>query len=525
MTSENSDSGGGSRESQSYSSIVGRRRFLQAAGAVSIGGLAGCGSGGSSTTSGGSGTTDTSGTDSGGDSSDSSSNELPTQEAAVPEWGERVNEFCRNAGIDWKQFEGESLIFGMNVHPFTETTEPLLPYFEELTGINIQYNVFPEDQLWQKLTLDLNQETGLFDGFFLGLWPSARYHNADWVKDLNEFLNDSTLTDQDWYAIEDYPESAISNYTYGDNDLVALPIGIEAYGCVAYDRPTFEKLGLEEPSDFPTLMETAKQIHESDEVDMAGISSRASSATLSSANFATLFKSFGADWLDYENREASLNSDQGVEALSTFSEMMSEYGPQDIGNFDWYKSLNAFANNQAGICYANTEGWGVFGDQTERTGWIPPLPGPDGERKASMWQWGIGMSQYTENPGAAWLFLQWATCRPMSLLATTRQWQGQGPYGHARSNWLFDQPEYQESGQTEEWREVALEALDLVPSSPPPVPLQTPQNMDIMSEAAIAMNAAVSGTKTPEEAFNDAAPSITEYAKEIPDSYITPSEY
>jgi multiple sugar transport system substrate-binding protein len=44
--------------------------------------------------------------------------------------------------------------------------------------------------------------------------------------------------------------------------------------------------------------------------------------------------------------------------------------------------------------------------------------------------------------------------------------------------------------------------------------------MDIMSEAAMAMNAAVAGTKDPEVALNEAAPKITEIAKEIPEEYL-----
>jgi multiple sugar transport system substrate-binding protein len=445
----------------------------------------------------------------------------PPKEEGVKKWGQRVNEYCREAGIDWKQFEGTSLIFGMNVHPFTETTSALLPYFEELTGISVQYNTFPEDQLWQKLTLDLNSETGVFDGFFLGLWPSARYHNNGWVKDLNEFMNDSSLTNKDWYHMEDYPESAISAYTYGDDDLVALPFGIEAYGCLAYDQPTFETLGLEPPEDYPSMLEAAKTIHESDEVDRAGICSRASSTTLSSANWATMFKSNDADWLDYDAKEATLNSKEGIVSLEMFAEMMGDYGPADIGTFDWYKSNQAFGNGQVGMCYHTPAAAGVFTDeQYERTEWIAPVPGPNGSQIASTWEWGLGISEFTDNPGAAWLLLQWLTCRPMNLLVSSKQWQGIGDYGHARSNWLFDQPEYQDRGQKQSWIEAHNKGMEMVPSDPPPVPLHTPQNMDIMTEAAIAMNAAVTDNKSAEQALNDAAPKITEYAKQIPDEYL-----
>jgi len=493
-------------------------KLLAASGTIALAGCASDGDGGDGGDGGDSGSTD--GSDGGSDGA-SGDGELPSQSEAVEEWGPRVNEHAQDAGIDWKQFEGTALTFGMNVHPFTQVTEPLLPYFEELTGITVQYNTFPEDQLWQKLTLDLNNETGVFDGFFLGLWPSARYHNAGWVKDMNEFINDASLTDQDWLALEDYPESALNAFTYGDDDLIALPFGVEAYGCLAYDQPSLETVGMDVPSSYPEMRDVAKAIHESDDTDRSGIASRASSTTLSSANWATVFKSYDANWLDYDAREATLNSQEGVASLEIFAEMVGDYGPDDIGNYDWYQSNQAMGNGQLGMVLHTPSAIGPWNQaQIDRTEWVPPVPGPDGTQLASTWEWGAGISQFTDNPGAAWLFMQWALSRPMLLLTNTVQWEGQPAYGPARSNWLFEQDEYQEKGPKQSWREAHTQGMEMVPSDPPPVPLHTPQNMDMMTEAAIAMNAAVTDSKSAQQALDDAAPPITEFAKEIPEPYL-----
>lgn len=504
-------------------SRLARRRFLQSVGAASAIGVAGClgGGGDSGDLNVDDGSNDSgSGDGSGGNDSSGDGGDLPPKSEGAEEWGTRINEHAREAGIDWQQFEGTELTFGMNVHPFTEVTKPLLPYFEELTGISVTFNTFPEDQLWQKLTLDLNSQEGKYDGFFLGLWPSAQYHNANWVKNLSELIEDESLTDKDWLHLEDYPESALDSFTYQDEQ-IAMPFGVEAYGCVAYDKPTFDQLGIDEPTTLTELRDAAKTIHESGEVDRAGICSRASSTTLSSANWVTMFKSHGADWIDRENRQATLDSDAGVASLELFAEMMGDYGPSDIGTYDWYKSNQAFGNGQVGICYHTPSAAGVFTDeQYERTEWLPPLKGPDGDVVASTWEWALGISQYSENPGAAWLFLQWATSRPAILLQNTQQWQEQPTYGPARSNWMFDQEEYKQNGLKESWQTAHTEGMAAVPSDPPPVPLDTPQNMDIMSNAAIAMNSAVTGTKSAQKALSDAAPEITELAKEIPDAYL-----
>jgi len=483
---------------------ISRRNVLQALGVSATVGLAGC--------SGGNGTNNSNG---------NGSSNGPT-DADIEQWGERLNDHAREADIDWKQFEGDSLVFGMNVHPFTALMEKFLPYFEDLTGINVQFNTFPEDQLWQRLTLDLDSETGQFDGFMLGLWPGSQYHGNGWTHDLSGFFEDPSLTDQDWFAMDDFPEGVMASYRLGaDGDLIGIPFGVEGYGAVGYDAPTFDNLGLEPPTDYPSMLEAAKTIHESDETDRIGIVSRASSTTLSSANWATVFKSYGADWIDYDAQEAVLNSPAGVESLEVFAEMMGQYGASDIGSFDWYRSNQAFGNGQAGMVLHTPSAIGPWTDeQLARTEWVPPVPGPDGQQIAAPWTWGLGVSEFSRNAEAAWLFIQWAISQEANLLQSTPVWPGHSPYGWAREDYIFDTPEWEEHGLQDSWVEAHQQALNMIPSDQPAVPLDIPQNMDIMSEAAIAMNFAVTGEKTAQEALDDAAPKITEHAQDIPEEYL-----
>jgi multiple sugar transport system substrate-binding protein len=45
--------------------------------------------------------------------------------------------------------------------------------------------------------------------------------------------------------------------------------------------------------------------------------------------------------------------------------------------------------------------------------------------------------------------------------------------------------------------------------------------MDMMTEAAVAMNSAVTDNKSAQQALSDAAPPITEFAQDIPDQYLS----
>ena len=52
-----------------------------------------------------------------------------------------------------KPFEGETISFVTANHPWGDAIKPLLPEFEQATGITVNVESFFEDQLTQKLTV------------------------------------------------------------------------------------------------------------------------------------------------------------------------------------------------------------------------------------------------------------------------------------------------------------------------------------------------------------------------------------
>jgi multiple sugar transport system substrate-binding protein len=54
------------------------------------------------------------------------------------------------AGFDWKRYSGKQLRFLVNSHDWTnEIIRPAIPEFEQLTGIKVAWEIFPEDQFRQ----------------------------------------------------------------------------------------------------------------------------------------------------------------------------------------------------------------------------------------------------------------------------------------------------------------------------------------------------------------------------------------
>jgi len=239
-----------------------------------------------------------------------------------------------------------------------------------------------------------------------------------------------------------------------------------------------------------------------------------------------MFKTYQADWVDRESKEAALNSPQGVASLERFGRMLNEYGPENPGTRDWYRNNNTFSEGEVAIMYSTPQTSGIVSEeQIERTRFLPPVAGPDGEDPiVDTWIWATGISAFSDNPEAAWLYIQWANSREANYMLSTRQWQGDQPRaGYARWDYIFDRnsddPDTPEP--PEGYENAFREGMDGVPVDPPPVPVDTPQNMNIMSEAAQAMSSVVSGNRTAQAALDDVAPQVTEYAQQVPDRYIT----
>src|SRR5882724_6000052 len=112
--------------------------------------------------------------------------------------------YYRQAKIDWRQAEGQSLTIGLNKHPFTESLLPLIREFRRLTGINVEYLILPEAEYFTKLVADLSQQRGEFSVIMTGPVRNWQYVSPGWILGLDEFLSNPKLTDPAWYKLDDF---------------------------------------------------------------------------------------------------------------------------------------------------------------------------------------------------------------------------------------------------------------------------------------------------------------------------------
>ena len=109
---------------------------------------------------------------------------LSTSAAAVLVNASATRALAQN-GFDWKKHEGTTVRLLLNQHPYTDAMIANLENFKELTGMDVEYDVFPEDVYFDKVTAALASGSSEYDAFMTGAYMTWTYGPAGWVEDLN----------------------------------------------------------------------------------------------------------------------------------------------------------------------------------------------------------------------------------------------------------------------------------------------------------------------------------------------------
>jgi len=110
------------------------------------------------------------------------------------------------AKIDWKQFKGEEITVVVIPADYFENLIKVTNVFSELTGIRVRYKRIRPSLIRHKVVLDLasyagNYATHAADPMYYPLYVANK-----WVDPLDDYLNDSSITDAAWYNYNDILE-------------------------------------------------------------------------------------------------------------------------------------------------------------------------------------------------------------------------------------------------------------------------------------------------------------------------------
>ncbi len=329
--------------------------------------------------------------------------------------------------FDWKRHDGTTIKVLLNEHPYSDALKANLQVFQDLTGITVQHDTFPETNYFDKLTVDLQSGQGAYDAFMLGAYMVWQYGPPGWLEDMNPWIENTSATNPEYEWEDVYPNlrtsdnwSLVVGEPLGSGGQYALPWGFEA-NTVAYNTDVFDKLGVKPAETMDELVELAAKL----DADAAGTGYEGmyGIATRGARQWATIHPGFMTQYSregakDFELQDGALvpvmNSDVAVAFTDKFATMMRDSGPANWTNYYWYEVGTDLGAGKAAMIY-DADILAYFQNQpggsanAGKFAWHTGPKGPDGSLLTNQWIWSLGMNSKSQQKSPTWLFLQWAT--------------------------------------------------------------------------------------------------------------------
>lgn len=309
-----------------------------------------------------------------------------------------------------KPYEGETINFVTVMGRSGDYAKEHLQDFKDLTGITVEMEQVTNEQLPQKLAvlfaaggkdIDLVQ--------YAPLQNLLLYTQNGWLEPLDDYVSDSPEMDIDDFSAETVEINKVDEKLYG------IPIMTERE-VVMYNKAMFEEAGITEiPTTFDELEDAAAALN-SDSV--AGITMRGKGSQ-AVTQFAGFLYGYGGDWMD-ENKNATINTPEAIEAFDMYGRLLREYGPVGSVNMGAEDTANVFAQGMAAMrvdadsqfAYAADPDSSLVADDVS----VFQLPaGPAGSKPYNIVPWALGISSGSEHKGATWEFIKWWTSKDIDV--------------------------------------------------------------------------------------------------------------
>jgi multiple sugar transport system substrate-binding protein len=339
------------------------------------------------------------------------------------------------ADFDWKQYQGTTVNLLLNKHPYTDAMIANLDSFRQLTGMDVKYDVFPEDVYFDKVTAALSSRSSQYDAFMTGAYQTWQYGPAGWLVDMAEYLGDSAKTAPNYNWDDLLPNLRASTAWSGvpgaelggeGSKQWAIPWGFEL-NSIAYNRKFFDDLKTQPAKNLPELVEQAKMISAAGKGYYGvGVRGSRSWATIH-PGYLSAFANYGAK--DFEvsdgKLKAAMNSPAGKEMTRLWVDMIQNGGPKNWATYTWYQvGTDLGAGASAQIYDADILGYFMNGgDNKERGNLAYHAFAPNPKATAptpNVWIWSLGMSAFSKQKDAAWYWMQWASSTEHALFGAQK---------------------------------------------------------------------------------------------------------
>lgn len=422
----------------------------------------------------------------------------------------------QKAGIDWQQVKGEHITILVIPASYFAILQELTPQFTALTGITVDYQIIPPLQLREKHILDLSTRAGQFVSAASDPMYFPLYAVNEWVEDLQPYLDNPKLTNKEWLDLGDIIPAWLEAIKY-KGKLYSLPYDGEATIHV-YRSDLYAAKNVPIPETLADLMEAARKLHDPQNNIYGAVLRGFRGPGQNMYIYPSLFREYGGEWFD-SSGAPTFNSKAAVDALTYYVDLLNEFAPKGVENWNWPEELDAFVNGTVAqfidassplAAVVNPEKSKVVG----KVGFGRWPKGPTGKRVTSIWNWSFPINKAISDRAktATWLWLQWMASKPLQIRSSYEYKGDKDRRAGVQRQSLWQDERYRKSVDFGPgFADTVLTSLkeDTDVDWRPRVP----QWPEIGNTMAIAVQKALVKQATPKEALDEANAAIVEIMK------------
>lgn len=403
-----------------------------------------------------------------------------------------------------RDFEGTTINALMEDLRETTLIEEMLPEFEALTGIKVQFEKVVYPVMHDKLVSQLaaGDGNGTYDFLEVDFYWVYEFARSGWMQDLGPRLANSAGT----VSLSNYEDAVLKISSEVDGTTYYVPMYVYPMGMLyrtdlfANDdfKAKYKEIAGSDLAMPTSVEEYVAMISAAQKVDPGNLYGAAMQGMQGDPivmEYCNYLYSVGGDFFTEDMTAPAINNELGVKATQLYVDAINNGAQPGAANADLNDTGALWKQGKAltavSYLFLLSDGETLDDSQVKGKGAVTTMPGGTG--LTGSWSWGIPVS--SPNPDAAWEFLKWVESPEIAM----RRALGGGV---AAQKAPYDNPEYIAAFP---WMG-AVKDLIAVGKGLPGVTKQT-QLVEIMGRH---LSDAVTGGSSAQDAMNAAADELKE---------------
>jgi multiple sugar transport system substrate-binding protein len=329
------------------------------------------------------------------------------------------------------KFKGAKIRYTSEATPPTVVVNQIKNEFTDLTGIDVEVEIVPLEQVLAKATQDVQGQLGTYDLYYLDQsWVATFAQDCVDPVELYKSKPDLAMPGFDW---DDFSKPLVDGLAKYNDKWVGIPFDIPIF-ILMCRKDLLEKHNIKVPTNYEEFTAAAHAIFDAEKANgVFGTGLQAKSGHYSlECDWTQAVWGHGGSIFNKDKKFAG-NDEQGIKGLEWYQDLLTVAPPNSTAS-TWDGQFQMMQSGQVAMVQSWDEFFpGLDADDSKVKGlWEPfkPLQSKAGLRSLADVGFGeipnlghqggsiMGLSAYSKNQEAAWIFMQWACSKEIMTQCT-----------------------------------------------------------------------------------------------------------